>query len=261
MPFAYDGFIFDLDGTLTRGEDLVPGVASMFDMVLTADKSIVMLTNNTARPRTEICRTLARCQIDIAAHRIVTSAYATARYLYETRGPCPVFLIGEAAFAAELSNFGHLIVDADEAQVLVTGFDGKLSYGKLACGLQVLERQGLFVASDEDATWLSDEGIMPAAGCVVGAFRGMGYVPNLVVGKPNVVAANMAMSLLQTDRRDRILLVGDSLAGDIQTANRLGIDSALVLTGVTIREDVASSPIQPTYVIDSISDLADVILT
>ena len=252
----YDRFILDLDGTISRGECALPGAIDALHEMQRLGKQFVVLTDNSVVHRMAISAQLAAWGITIPPEAIVTSSYATARFLAEKRGSSRVFLIGEGALREELEAFHHVLVDPEEAHVLVVGFDSHLTYNTLAKGFRVLRRGGVFIATDQAPTWAAVNTVLPGVGSIVGAFRGMGYEPDQIIGKPAGVAVDMAYALVG-GIKERTLLVGDALLSDVPAAQYLGIDSALVLSGVTAYDDLMSSRVRPTYIIPDVSGLFD----
>jgi len=132
--------------------------------------------------------------------------------------------------------------------------DRAITYKKLADGLQALTTGARLLATNEDGTYPTPTAPMPSAGAIVGALRGMGYMPEVTVGKPERYLYEMAFDRLGNPDAN-ILMIGDRLGTDILGATRLGMDTLLVLSGISQRPEIEASGITPTWIAESISSL------
>ena len=143
----------------------------------------------------------------------------------------------------------------DCVDYVVVGLDRSFDYRKMAIAMSCIRRGALFVATNTDATVPSEGGELPGAGSIVSAIAACaGRGPDLVVGKPNPRSFEIALEKLGLEGEE-VLVIGDRLETDIAGAARLGLDSALVLTGVAREGDLAGKGPKPTYVLDSLADL------
>jgi len=141
------------------------------------------------------------------------------------------------------------------AEVVVVAVDFEITYDRIACVLRALLAGAILIGANADATYPTETGPRPGAGAFVGIVRGMGFTPQHMCGKPDPWAMRRALALRGFEPRRDCLLVGDRLDSDILGAHALGIDSALVLTGASLREDVERLSIRPTYVVDALPSL------
>ena len=250
----YRGFVVDIDGVLVRGAEPIPGSAEALS-VLKAHGSVVLLSNNATRSRRSIAERLRSLEFPVDPSMVVNSAFIVAEHLRHETGPCSVFIVGESGLREELELAGHSIVEPEVADVVVTGMDRGLTYGKLASALRALRRGARYVATNADATYPTPDGPTPGAGAIVGALRGMGYPPVTIVGKPSRTAFVTAMETLQMDDPKACLVIGDRLETDVEGAINLGCPTALVLSGVTDRAPGSSDPIQPMHVAGDLTEL------
>jgi 4-nitrophenyl phosphatase len=249
----YRAFLVDLDGVLIRGGEPIPGSAEALQHLKGLGK-VIVFSNNSTRSREAFAARLQGLGFTIAPEEVVNSAYILAQRLLELAGPSLVFMIGEEGLKEELELAGHRLVGPEEAEFLVVGMDWELNYEKLLQALRALRRGARFLAANADPTYPTPEGEVPGAGAVVGAIVGMGFPPEEVVGKPSPVAFKVALASLGVGPKE-CLVIGDRLETDILGAARAGLDSALVLTGVTSRKELAGSQIKPTYVAESLAAL------
>lgn len=251
----YRAFLIDLDGVLVRGSQVIPGAAEAL-ATLRELAPIVVLSNNSTRSRRSFAEGLQKRGLPVQPREIVNSAYVVARHLCEIAGPSPVFVVGEAGLLEELQLAGHEIAEPEDARFLVVGLDRALHYEKLAQALQALLRGARFLAANADPTYPAPQGLIPGAGAIVGAIRGMGYEPEAIVGKPSEIAFRAAMEAAGVSEPRECLMIGDRLDTDVAGAARLGMDAVLVLTGVTTTEDLErwTGP-QPVWVAESLAEL------
>ena len=250
----FSAFILDVDGVLVKGSEPIPGAQEALKL-LRKHGRVLLLTNNSTRSRAETARRLRELGLDIDPNDTVTSSYVAARYLREEFGPSRVWVVGEEGLREELSLAGHTLVDPGQAEWIVAGMDRELSYRKLCRALQGLLAGARFLATNRDATFPTPEGLLPGAGATVGAIEGMGFPPEQVVGKPSPIAYRIALEVAGVPPEEA-LMVGDRLETDILGAQRVGIATCLVLSGISRGEDVTRSGIKPTWLAQDIGALA-----
>ncbi len=252
---SYRAFLLDVDGVLLRGGDVIPGAIAGVTRLQQRQK-VLLLSNNSTRSREQVAHRLQNAGFPIEKGDIVTSAFIASQYLREHYGPVRVWTLGEEGLDLELLAAGHELVPPGEADWVVAGMDRNLNYARLAQGLRALLAGARLLATNEDATFPTPEGPQPGAGAVIGAFKGMGFSPHAVVGKPSKIAFQIALERAEC-KPEEALMIGDRLETDILGALEAGVDSALVLTGVTTDEMVNIDAPASRFVADSILDLAE----
>ena len=253
-PFArYDCFLFDLDGVLYRGDQVVSGAPAALAALREAGRRVVFMTNNSARTPEEVAATLEGLDIEAHTEEIETSALATAGML-AARGGGTAFVIGRRGLLDALANAGIHVVDGAAGRVdhVVVGWDADADYAKLRDACLLIQRGADLIATNADASYPSPDGLWPRAGALLAVVTTTtGAIPE-VVGKPNPPLFEAALARAGGGRP---LVVGDRIETDIAGADALGWDSLLVLTGVTSRADLDGASVRPTYVADSLADL------
>ncbi len=250
----YEAFLIDMDGVLTRGKDALPGAAAGLTALRAYGRPLV-LTNNSTRARDELAVHLRSAGFDLSPDEVLGSAFLAAGYLALHFGPSAVWVLGEEGIRREMELAGHrLAARPEDAAWVVVGMDRQLTYQKLALALRALIAGARVLATNEDATFPTPTGLVPGAGALVGALRGMGFAPAALVGKPSSAAFEVALSVLGLPAC-RVLMIGDRLETDIAGAERAGVDSALVLTGVGSPDDVDRFGVRPTWVAASFAEL------
>jgi 4-nitrophenyl phosphatase len=250
----YDAFIVDMDGTLVRGSSLMPGSAEFLHAAHVRGKRVIVLTDNSTSSRQSIARCLAASGVPVDPEHVVTSSYVIALELSRIAAESDVFMVGEKALADELRGCGHNIVEKAPADTVVVGFNHGFCYRSLATALPILMSGAALLATDEAPVYAAPEGAMPGAGSIVGAFRGMGYAPRVVAGKPRGAAVDLALALTGA-AKERVAVVGDSVTNDGGAARYLGVDFLLVLSGVSSRDDTAEGRIAPIHILPTLADI------
>ncbi|MFC4374460.1 HAD-IIA family hydrolase [Nocardia halotolerans] len=256
----YEALLLDLDGTLYRGPEVIDGAPKALVPEGVAAQRLVYVTNNAARSAGAVAEHLLELGYPASADDVVTSAQAAAGMLAQRLSPGDrVLVVGTDDLAAEVAAVGLLPVrrfdDAPPAAV-VQGHSPATAWPDLAEAAYALRAGALWIATNTDRTLPNERGLAPGNGSMVAALRTASDREPLVAGKP--YAPLMEDALVRADTRSG-LVVGDRLDTDIEGANGLGLDSLLVLTGVsTLDEMVTAPPTQvPTFVATSLDALND----
>ena len=251
----YRAFLLDVDGVLVRGSEPIPGAAAGFAALSHAGQ-VLILTNNSTRSRAEHAHRLREKGFPVTAGQVLASNFVAARHLANTEGSASVWPVGEDGLRQELIQAGHRIADRPEdAAWVVAGMDRNLTYETLNQALQALEHGARLLATNQDGTYPTPGALHPGAGAIIGALTGMGYPPAFVAGKPSPWGYRIAQEHLGLSCEE-VLMIGDRLGTDIAGAAAAGIDSALVLTGISSEEQIEIEDIHPTWIAESLEDLA-----
>lgn len=242
----YQAFLLDIDGVLVRGGEPIPSAAQAVQ-ALQERGQVLLFSNNSSRSRAVVAEHLGKLGFAFEPEAIVLSSYIAARYLLETEGPSKVWTIGEAGLAKELCLAGHRVVPQEEANWLVVGICWNVNYDMFAEALRFLLNGGRYIATNTDGTFPALGGLKPGAGVIVGAIEAMGFHPHAAVGKPSKIAYRIALEQVQA-KKDAVLAIGDRLETDILGAQTVKIDSALVLTGISSKEDIKRQGTRPTWI-------------
>jgi glycerol-1-phosphatase len=251
----YDAFLFDLDGVLYRADTAVEHAPGSVEGVRAAGRSIVFMTNNSSRTPRQVSEKLNTLGVPAKADEVVTSALATAELLTRD-GVGTAFVIGEDGVLAALADAGVRVVgdvdSASTADAVVVGWDRGITYDKLRTACLLVEHGARLVATNADASYPAPDGLWPGAGALLAAVVATTGVEPVVAGKPHAPLFETACRRAGTPRP---LVIGDRLDTDIAGAARLGLDSLLVLTGVSTAGDLEGSDVRPTYIADDLRAL------
>lgn len=254
----YDGFVFDLDGTVYLGDHLLPDAARVVDAIRRRGKKLVYLTNKPLELPGAYARRLTELGLGTGPDEVVSCLDPLVRYLRERHPAAPALCVSEPLVIDVLSRSGQPITaDPLQAQVVVVSFDRTFDYRKLRDAYRAVRSGAVIVATNPDASCPTPDGGLPDCAAMLAAIEACTDVKaEAIVGKPS---EHMSAALLERLRLapDRVLLVGDRLETDIAMAQRAGFDGGLVLTGATSGAALGTSPTAPTFVLDTLGALLE----
>ena len=255
MIEKYDGFIFDLDGTIYRGENIIPNADKTVNFIKASGKKIIFISNKTTGSIKDYYDFLDSKGLNIDENDIISSTIVLKKYLSGTFLRSKFFAIGEDNFVKEIEESGLVYSEIPEAiDILIVTLDRTLNYNKLEIAARAIENGARFFAANIDDTCPVDEGEILDAGSTISALEKRTHKKlELNFGKPSVFMFEEIKRRLKVDLK-KVLLIGDRLETDIALVNNFGIDSALVSTGVKHYPNGANG-IKPTYYLNSVADL------
>ncbi|AFZ74302.1 HAD-IIA family hydrolase [Natronobacterium gregoryi] len=256
----YEGVILDVDGTIVRGSELIPGADDGLRTLQTVDCSKLLFSNNPTRGSVHYREKLEPHGFEVDPTSVLTSATVTAEYLSRTHSDESVYLVGGDRLASILTDAGlDLAAEPGDAEVVLGSFDDEFSYGTLWEALQALEGNVPFYGTDPDTTIPVGDGTIPGSGAILAAMEAVaGRDVDAILGKPSKIAADAAKKRLEAAPSDT-LVVGDRLDTDVALGNRAGMTTAVVLTGVTDRSDLDDAAVEPDHVLESLGDLESIL--
>jgi glycerol-1-phosphatase len=256
LAARYDALLFDLDGVIYRGDEVVEGAPETIEAVRKAGVNVVFLTNNSSRTPEHVAGKLVRLGVKTDASEVMTSAVATADVLAR-RGGGAAYVIGGEGVTQALIDAGIDVADGQPPWVdlVVVGIDDDFTYARLRTASVLVQRGAKLVATNADRTFPAAGGeLWPGAGALVAALEASTGVKAEVIGKPY---APLFEAALRRSGGSTPLVIGDRLDTDIAGATALGWDSMLVLSGVSTETELTGSPFRPTYVARDVRALLD----
>ncbi|MCB8920049.1 MAG: HAD-IIA family hydrolase [Ardenticatenaceae bacterium] len=255
--------ILDMDGVLWRGETPMPGLVDFFATMRRLNIGFALATNNATKTAVMYTEKLARFGVDVGPQHIITSAEATAAYLREEYDVgTAVYVVGDAGLHEAMRAQGFDIVTPEEAKggretaVVVAGFSRNATYEILAMGAHLIVRGARFVGTNPDPSYPSEIGPLPGAGAILAFIEtGTGIQPT-IVGKPGPIMFQQAMRRLGSTPQNTAM-VGDRLSTDIAGGNAAGLNTILVLSGITTRAEAENGDIHPDFIFANITELAE----
>lgn len=245
--------LFDLDGTVYRGDDPIPGAAETIRDVRAAGLRVLFVTNRANRTVATVARQLRSLGIPCKLDDIITTAAAAASYCAD-HGGGRCFLIGERGIREAFAARGLESAPDGPADWVVVSLDRHFSYAKLTRATTLILGGARFVATNPDRLMTIGDTLFPGAGTLNAAIRTATGIEPTIIGKPSPTLLHEALRVSGFAPKDA-LVVGDCIDTDIAAAAAAGIPSCLLLTGVTTRADVARSSLRPDLVCPDWADL------
>lgn len=255
----YDGFIFDLDGTIYRGERALPGAVETVRLLREDGRAVVFVSNKPLEPRTAYAAKLTRLGMPTEPADVLTSPVVLIQYLQREMPAARPFVIGERPLLAEFEAAGFRLSDEPaEIDVVVAAFDRTFDYEKWNTAFQAIRRGAHFVATNADRTCPVEGGEIPDCAGIIAALEATTErLVEFVAGKPSRHMIEAALRRMGLPPK-RVVMVGDRLETDILMGQQAGTATALVLTGVTSRDQLRRSEIQPGHVLETVGDIINV---
>jgi 4-nitrophenyl phosphatase len=253
----YRGVILDVDGTVVRGDEPIPGARDGVQTLEERGLERVFVSNNPTKPPSAYESRLGRAGFDVTADEVITAGTVTVEYFARRRPEDDLYVVGERGLVEILDDAGLSVVDSRaDADVLVASIDRSFDYDTLCEALWLLEDDDVaFVGTDPDMVIPAVERDVPGSGAVINAIAGVsGRDPDTVLGKPSETARTMALDRLGVSASETIV-VGDRLDTDIELGARYGMTTVLVETGVTDETTLATSSVEPDFVVESLGEI------
>ena len=250
-------WLSDMDGVLVHEGVPVPGAKEFLDRLKETGRRFLVLTNNSIYTPRDLHVRLRNTGLDVPAEAIYTSALATADFLDTQRPGGSAYVIGEAGLTTALHEIGYVLTDINPDYVIL-GETRSYSLGAITRAIRLVDAGARFIATNPDATGPSPEGIQPACGAVAALITKATGVEPYFVGKPNPLMMRSALNKVQ-GHSESTAMIGDRMDTDIVAGMEAGLETILVLTGITDKEQVDRFPFQPNRVVDSVADLVDVV--
>jgi len=255
----FAGYVFDLDGTVYLGDSLLPGARDVLQQLRAAGRSVLFLSNNPLRTRADYAAKLTGLGIAAGEDDVINSSYVLVRHLRRTAPQARLFVIGERSVQQELREAGFTLTqDAARTDIVVACFDRTFDYDKLKRAFDAIRTGARFIATNRDPYCPVPGGGLPDCGAIIAAIEAStGHHVEEVMGKPSPIMAEVILGRLGLPPAS-VLVTGDRLDTDVALARAAGMSSALVLTGATDAARLAASPVQPDYVLTSLSEILPV---
>ncbi len=250
---APKNYLIDMDGVLISGRTAIAGADRFIERLKGQEVEFLVLTNNPVYTPGDLAHRLGTMGIHVPAERIFTSALATARFLQSQRPDGTAFVIGESGLTEAVHNIGYVITDLNPDYV-VLGETHTYNLEMITKAIRLIASGARFIATNPDPSGPTESGLAPACGAMAALIETASGVSPFFVGKPNPLMMRTALNFLDVHSEDTVM-VGDRMETDILAGVESGMETILVLTGVTCREDVARYPYQPTHIIGSVAEI------
>jgi NagD protein len=245
----------DMDGVLVHEESAIPGADRFLARLRELELPFLVLTNNSIYTRRDLAARLRASGLDVPEESIWTSALATARFLQEQRPGGSAFVIGEAGLTTALHEAGYTLTERNPDYV-VLGETRVYSFGRITQGIRLIAGGARFIATNPDPTGPTPDGPLPATGSVAALISRATNVAPYFVGKPNPLMMRTALNTLDA-HSETTAMIGDRMDTDVVSGLEAGLQTILVLSGVTTRGEAERFPFRASRIVDSVADLVD----
>jgi NagD protein len=248
-----ESWLTDMDGVLIHEGSLIPGADEFIARLRASGRPFLVLTNNSIYTARDLRARLAHTGIDLPESAIWTSAMATAQFLDTQRRDGSAFVIGEAGLTTALHEAGYTLTEREPDYVLL-GETRTYSFERITRAIRLILGGARFIATNPDPTGPAPGGPLPATGSVAALVsRATGVAP-YYVGKPNPLMMRSALNAIEA-HSETTAMIGDRMDTDVVSGLEAGLETILVLTGVTTREEAERFPYRASRIVDSVADL------
>jgi NagD protein len=247
-------YILDMDGVLVRGSQAIPGAQDFIGRLLANETKFVVLTNNPMYTPRDLQHRFANVGLNVPEEHLFTSAMATAQFLHTQMPGGSAYVIGETGLTTALHDVGYVLTERNPDYV-VLGETTDYSYARISKAVRLISAGARFIATNPDPSGPSEKGIEPACGAMAALIEKATGIAPYFVGKPNPLMMRMALRFLGAHSEETVM-VGDRMDTDVVAGMESGMETILVLTGVTTEDMVTRFPYRPTKVVPSVADIA-----
>jgi 4-nitrophenyl phosphatase len=259
----FKSLILDMDGVLWKADAPIGDLHAIFEHIHTIGLNVAFATNNGTLTPEQYVERLAKFGVNVDPWQVVTSALGMAELLSkEFPQGARVFAIGGPGVMAALQERNFELLSIDEvrndgphtAQAVVMGIDAQINFEKMREATLLVRRGVPFYATNPDKTFPTPRGEIPGAGAWISVIVTATGVPPIYAGKPEPYLLELARTRLGTTK-EQTLVVGDRLETDIAGGQAAGMPTALVLSGVSTREQAKNWMPKVDLVVENLSAL------
>ncbi len=242
-----------MDGVLMRGASVIPGAVEFIHRLAACGCKHLILTNNPLYTPGDLAHRLQVIGLDVPETCIFTSALATAQFLNWQKPKGKAFVIGESGLTSAIHGVGYIITDI-QPDYVVLGETFAYNLEMVTRAIRLIANGAKFIATNPDPAGPSENGLVPACGAMAALIEKASGVAPFFIGKPNPLMMRMALNYLDAHSENTVM-VGDRMDTDVIAGILSGMETILVLTGVTSREKIDHFPYQPTFIHESVESI------
>jgi NagD protein len=246
-------YLIDMDGVLVRGASPIPGADTFLKRLKARGAKHLVLTNNPKYTQADLAYRLSSIGLSLEPRCIFTSSMATVSFLVSQKGNGKVFVIGESGLTDPLHDAGFIITDI-EPWYVVLGETNSYNFQHITTAIRLIDKGSRFIATNPDPSGPGDGGLVPACGAMAALIEKATGVRPFFVGKPNPLMMRTALNYLGVHSENTVM-IGDRMDTDMVAGVESGMETVLVLSGVTRREEVQRYPYQPTRIVESVAEI------
>jgi 5'-nucleotidase len=248
-------WLMDMDGVLVREQNAIPGAQEFLSRLRELGRPFLVLTNNSMYTQRDLAARLRRSGLDVPEESIWTSALATAQFLVDQRPGGSAFVIGESGLTTALHSVGYTLSERDPDYV-VLGETRTYSFERITQAIRLISAGSRFIATNPDNVGPTPEGPLPATGSVAALISRATAVDPYYVGKPNPLMMRSALNAIEA-HSETTAMIGDRMDTDVVSGLEAGLETILVMTGVTTPGEAERFSYRPSRIVDSVADLID----
>jgi NagD protein len=252
---AIRSWLMDMDGVLVQEQQAVPGAREFLVRLRELGLPFLVLTNNSIYTPRDLAARLRRTGLDVPEESIWTSALATAKFLDDQRPGGTAFVIGESGLTTALHDNGYRLGETDPDYV-VLGETRTYSFERITQAIRLIAAGSRFIATNPDNVGPTPDGLLPATGSVAALISRATGVDPYYVGKPNPLMMRSALNAIEA-HSETTAMIGDRMDTDVVSGLEAGLETILVLTGVTTPGEAERYSYRPSRIVDSVADLTD----
>ncbi|MBN1529991.1 MAG: HAD family hydrolase [Thermoleophilaceae bacterium] len=245
----------DMDGVLVSEEHAVEGADRFLARLREREIPFLVLTNNSIYTRRDLSARLRASGLEVPEESIWTSALATAQFLAGQRPGGSAFVIGETGLTTALHEAGYTQTER-EPDYVVLGETRTYSFERITHAIRLVAAGARFIATNPDPTGPSNQGPLPATGSVAALISRATGVDPYFVGKPNPLMMRSALNAIDA-HSETTVMIGDRMDTDVVAGIEAGLETVLVLTGVTTQPEAERFPFRPAHIAGSVAELVD----
>ena len=246
-------YLIDMDGVLVHGRKIIPGADEFIEKLKAKGIKFLVLTNNSIYTPIDLAHRLKTSGISVEADQVFTSAMATAAFMKAQKPDGSAFVIGESGLNVAIHNAGF-IQTTESPDFVVLGETYDYNFHQVTKAVRLIMEGASFLATNPDPTGPSEGGIVPACGAMASLIEKASGKSAFFCGKPNPFMMRSALNYLGV-HSEQTVMVGDRMDTDIVAGLQSGMETILVMTGVTNKQTISEFPYRPYRILNSVAEI------
>lgn len=255
--FQTKNYLIDMDGVLVRGQSLIEGAKEFIQTLKEKQRKFLVLTNNPKFTPQDLSHRLSILGLQIPVENIFTSAMAVGMFLKMQKPNGTAYVLGESGLTTAIHQAGYIITEYSPDYV-VLGETNNYNFNQITQAVRLIRNGSRFIATNPDPLGPTESGIVPACGAMAALIEKATGIKPFFIGKPNPFMMRSAMNYLGVHSENTII-IGDRMDTDIVAGVQTGVETILVLSGVTKAEDIERYPYRPTHIFNSVKEIIPLI--
>lgn len=251
------GFICDMDGVIYHGNKILPGVREFVDWLQRENKNFLFLTNSSRYTPKELQQKLARMGLDVDESHFYTSALATAKFLSTQAPGCSAYVVGDHGLQNALFAAGITVNEIDPEYVVI-GEPESFGYENIVRAIRLVNKGAKLIGTNSDLTGPTEAGIVPGCRALISPIEMATGKKAYFVGKPNPLMMRTGLRMLGV-HSEEAAMIGDRMDTDMIAGIESGLDTVLVLSGVTTEEEINNFPYRPRLVLSGVGEIPETV--